>query len=61
MEPRKRDEGSILPVVVMEVLDWEVVAGSRDDPVFWEDTVEIGVGKDDAMVRMVLDKWWTGE
>ncbi|WRT69605.1 uncharacterized protein IL334_006594 [Kwoniella shivajii] len=50
-----------LPEVVLEILKWKVVGGSRNDPEFYENTVEIGKGKNDGDVQRLLRKWWFGE
>jgi hypothetical protein len=50
-----------IPIVVLEITDWDVVSGDRNDPVFWDRTEEIGLGRDDAGVQKVLRKWWAGE
>lgn len=52
-----------VPIVWLDVLDWDVLAGDRNEPTYWENAEEVGMGKGevDAEVQRVLRKWWTGE
>ena len=49
-----------LPRVTLEIENWEVHSGDRNDPVF-HDTQEVGRGPKDGEVQRVLRKWWFGE
>jgi hypothetical protein len=50
-----------LPVVKLEILDFDVHIGGPSDPIFWEGVEEVGRGKGDGNVQKVLRKWWFGE
>jgi hypothetical protein len=50
-----------LPEVTLQVLDWEVPSGSKDDPVFHERVSDLGYGKGDTVLQRVLIKIWYGE
>lgn len=54
-----------VPIVWLDVLDWDVLSGDRNEPTYWENAEEVGMGmgkgKVDAEVQKVLRKWWTGE
>ncbi|OCF41992.1 hypothetical protein I317_04184 [Kwoniella heveanensis CBS 569] len=52
-----------LPRVVLEVKQWKVVGGSKDDPIYFDKTAELGrgSGKGEGKLQEVLRKWWFGE
>ncbi|WWC73781.1 uncharacterized protein I206_107753 [Kwoniella pini CBS 10737] len=52
-----------LPEVILEILEWKVINGDKNDPVFYEDVIEVSKGKTDLDVQVqgVLRKWWFGE
>jgi len=59
--PRGRsDQGLELPTLKMEILDWAIHLDG-DLPVYFENTVEVGWGKDDGQAQKVLRKWYYGE
>jgi hypothetical protein len=53
-------EGLELPKLKMEILKFDIRQGG-DLPTFFEDTCEIGRGKDDGDVQKVMRKWYLGE
>lgn len=59
--PRERTvQGLEMPTLKMEILEWSIYL-HMDLPVFFEDTVEVGWGKDDGAAQKVLRKWYFGE
>ncbi|WVQ95980.1 hypothetical protein IAU59_003079 [Kwoniella sp. CBS 9459] len=52
-----------LPRVLLEVKKWTVVGGSKDDPVYYDKTAELGRGsaEGEGKLQEVLRKWWFGE
>ncbi|OCF62129.1 hypothetical protein L486_01796 [Kwoniella mangroviensis CBS 10435] len=52
-----------LPEVMLEILQWKVVTGDKDDPEYYPGTPEVSKGKQDVDVKVqrVLRKWWFGE
>jgi hypothetical protein len=59
--PRGRTvHGLEMPTLKMEILKWDIIHGG-ELPVFFEDTVEVGWGKDDGAAQKVLRKWFFGE
>lgn len=65
LEPPKRrrsaDGHLELPIVKMVILDFDLHSGNKDSPIYFEDTCEIGKGKNDGPVQKVLRKWYFGE
>jgi phage gp29-like protein len=59
--PRGRTvQGLEMPELKMEILEWSIFLGG-ELPVFFENTVEVGWGKDDGAAQKVLRKWYFGE
>jgi hypothetical protein len=58
--PKGRIQGLEMPTLKMEILDFDIYNGG-DLPVFFEDTVDVGWGKDDGQAQQVLRKWFFGE
>jgi hypothetical protein len=59
--PRGRKvQGLEMPELKMEILEWSILV-NMDFPVFFENTVEVGWGKDDGAAQKVLRKWYFGE
>jgi len=59
--PRERTvQGLEMPELKMEILEWSIFLGG-ELPVFFENTVEVGWGKDDGAAQKVLRKWYFGE
>ncbi|WWC65745.1 uncharacterized protein I303_108367 [Kwoniella dejecticola CBS 10117] len=52
-----------LPEITLEILEWKVVSGDKNDPVFYENIPEVSKGNTDLDVQVqgVLRKWWFGE
>ncbi|WVR08118.1 hypothetical protein IAU60_005164 [Kwoniella sp. DSM 27419] len=52
-----------LPQVVLLVRDFTVGSGSRDEPVYWHNTHELGKGTSavEGELQKVLRSWWFGE
>jgi hypothetical protein len=60
--PRDRaPQGLELPVLKMEILDFDDYSGSPDEPNYFEDVVDVGWGRDDGSAQQVLRKWYYGE
>lgn len=59
---RRSADGRLeLPIVVMEILDFEMKEGDRYWPHLHDETVDIGRGENDGEVQKVLRKWYFGE
>ena len=59
--PRGRTvQGLEMPELKMEVLGFSSFC-IEDFPLLYEDTVEVGWGKDDGAAQKVLRKWYFGE
>lgn len=50
-----------LPVLSMEILDFEIHSDGPDSPVYFENVVDVGRAKEDGEVQKVLRKWYFGE
>ncbi|RXK41827.1 hypothetical protein M231_00826 [Tremella mesenterica] len=59
--PLTRGDDLELPQLELEILDWTVVTGDKNDPVFFEDADKVGRGRGDGEIQRVLRKWWFGE
>ena len=53
-------QGLEMPELKMEILEWSIFLGG-ELPVFFENTGEVGWGKDDGAAQKVLRKWYFGE
>ncbi|WVF68433.1 hypothetical protein IAT40_003198 [Kwoniella sp. CBS 6097] len=52
-----------LPRVLLGIKKWKVVGGSKDDPIYFDKTAELGrgSGQGEGRLQQVLRKWWFGE
>ena len=57
---RRTKQGLEMPKLKMEILKFDIRHGG-DLPTYFEDTEEVGMGKDDGEVQKVLRKWFFGE
>lgn len=58
----RTSQGLEMPKLKMEILDFNIYMGGNGTlPIYFEDTVEVGWGKDDGEAQRVLRKWFFGE
>jgi hypothetical protein len=50
-----------LPEVILQVREWTVLGGSKEDPVFHDRVSEMGYGPQDVVLQRVLIKLWYGD
>lgn len=58
--PQGKVQGLEMPSLKMEILQWDI-RHEGTLPTCFENTVEVGFGKDDGSAQKVLRKWYFGE